>query len=89
MIAPCRPVVNQRKIGRDAAMMIDYDERASTIGEDTALVQITITCGEYRGGRRLLALKRRLDQEAASLSERERREIETEIAELERQLGMD
>lgn len=53
------------------------------------MIQVTITCGEYRGGRRLLALKRRLDEEGATLSESQRREIEREIAELERELGMD
>lgn len=53
------------------------------------VIQVTITCGEYRGGRRLLALKRRLDEEGATLSESERREIEREIGELERELGMD
>lgn len=53
------------------------------------MVQVTITCGEYRGGRRLLALKRKLDQEGDKISPRQRQEIEQEIAELERELGMD
>lgn len=47
----------------------------------------TITCAEYRGGRRLLALKLQLEKE--DLPAEERRLIEEEMAELERQLGMD
>ncbi len=53
------------------------------------MVQVTITCGEYRSGRQLLNLERRLEQEADTLSDEERREIEQEIAELEKFLGMD
>ncbi len=46
-----------------------------------------VTCADYRLGRRLLALKTRLAQD--DVTPEERRELEREVAELERQLGMD
>ncbi len=46
-----------------------------------------VTCADYRLGRRLLALKTRLARE--DLPPEERREVEREVAELERRLGMD
>ena len=46
-----------------------------------------VTCADYRLGRRLLALRTRLAQE--DVPPEERRELEQEVAELERRLGMD
>ena len=51
------------------------------------MVQITTTCGDYRAGRRLLALKRQLEQDR-EMDPQLRAEIEAEVEELERQLGM-
>jgi hypothetical protein len=53
----------------------------------SGLVQPTVKCEDYRAGRRLLGLKQRLAQDG--LSPEERRRLEAEIAELERELGMD
>lgn len=52
------------------------------------MVQITITCGEYRNGRRLLALTRQLETEK-DMDPKRRAEIEAEVAQLEHDLGMD
>ncbi|MGD8564484.1 MAG: hypothetical protein PVG03_18225 [Desulfarculaceae bacterium] len=46
-----------------------------------------VTCADYRLGRRLLALKTQIQDK--DLSPEKRREIEIEIAELEKSLGMD
>lgn len=51
------------------------------------MAQPTVTCSDYRAGRRLLGLKQRLAQ--AKLTPEERRRLEAEIADLERELGMD
>lgn len=48
----------------------------------------TVTCGEYRSGRRLLALKLQLE-ESKDLDPGRRAEIEAEVASLEAELGMD
>ncbi len=48
----------------------------------------TVTCGEFRSGRRLLALKLQLADDK-DLDPRRRAEIEAEVASLERELGMD
>lgn len=47
-----------------------------------------VTCGEYRSGRRLLALMRQLELEK-DMDPQRRAAIEAEVAELERELGMD
>lgn len=47
----------------------------------------TVTCSDYRSGRRLLALKNELNRK--DLTPDKRREIEKEVADLERMLGMD
>jgi hypothetical protein len=46
-----------------------------------------VSCSDYRLGRRLLALKKKLAEE--KLDPKLRQEIEQEAAELERELGMD
>ena len=51
------------------------------------MLQPTVKCEDFRAGRRLLGLKQRLAQE--KLSPEERRRLEAEIADLERELGMD
>ena len=48
---------------------------------------MTVTCADYRLERRLLALKKKLHQE--DLSQAEREDIQQEVSELERTLGMD
>ena len=50
--------------------------------------RVTMTCGEYRSGRRLLALKLQLEEDQR-LDPRRRVEIEAEVARLEQELGMD
>ena len=47
----------------------------------------TVTCSDYRSGRRLLALKTELNRK--DLDPDKRREIEKEVADLEHLLGMD
>ena len=46
-----------------------------------------VTCQDYRGERRLLALKQQLSQ--ADLPREERERLEAEVADLEKELGMD
>jgi hypothetical protein len=56
---------------------------ASLLGD----IQIMVTCADYRLERRLLALKTQLQDK--DLSPEQRHEIEIEITELEKSLGMD
>ncbi|MCB2226650.1 MAG: hypothetical protein KQH53_08220 [Desulfarculaceae bacterium] len=49
--------------------------------------QPCVPCADYRAEKRLLSLKRQLSTE--ELSDEQRRELEAEVAELERLLGMD
>ena len=46
-----------------------------------------VTCQDYRGERRLLALQQQLSQ--ADLPQADRERLEKEVAELEKELGMD
>ncbi len=51
------------------------------------MTQPTVKCSDYRAGRRLLGLKQRLEEEG--LESKERRRLEEEIAQLEKELNMD
>ena len=62
--------------------------QAITTARGKHMTSLNVTCGEYRSERRLLALKGILEQEK-NMDPRRRAEIEAEVAELERELGMD
>lgn len=55
--------------------------------EDTVTYTPNVTCADYRAERRLESLRRELSQ--PDLDQERRAELEAEVAQLERALGMD
>lgn len=73
--------------GNNALVCLEAYVTVRSAGKAASMAEITTTCSEYRGERLLLALK--LELERGGLSPERRGEILAQIAELERQLGMD
>jgi hypothetical protein len=57
------------------------------LGKRILMTQPTVTCSDYRAGRRLLGMKQRLEEKG--LEPEERHKLEEEIALLEKEMGMD